>query len=78
MANINKPDRFFQESMEGMNGRAVGELNPEGAVIIKGELWQSVAAGPPIYSGELITVIAQDGLTLTVERRAISDGKGKR
>jgi membrane-bound serine protease (ClpP class) len=76
MAKINKPNKFYLETMVGTSGRAVSELNPEGTVIIKGELWQAIAASPPVNSGELITVVAQEDLTLTVDRRENADRKG--
>jgi membrane-bound ClpP family serine protease len=69
MANIKKNNRFFLTTMIGTSGRAASALNPEGTVNIKGELWQAVATDAPISSGELITVVAQDELTLTVSRR---------
>jgi hypothetical protein len=34
MAKINKPNKFYLETMVGTSGRVVSELNPEGTVII--------------------------------------------
>jgi membrane-bound ClpP family serine protease len=73
---MGKTDSFFQTTMIGANGRAESELNPEGTVIIRGELWQAIAAGAPINPGERITVVEQEGLTLTVARRNNADAKG--
>ena len=61
--------------MIGANGRAVSALDPEGTVNIKGELWQAISSGDPITTGELITVVDQDELTLTVARRNNADAK---
>jgi membrane-bound ClpP family serine protease len=69
MANIKRNNRFFLTTMVGTSGRAVSALNPEGTVNIKGELWQAIATDAPINLGELITVVAQDDLTLTVAKR---------
>lgn len=71
-----KTDRFYQTTMIGMKGRAVSALNREGTVRIKGELWQAIANGAPINPGEEITVVQQEGLTLTVARRGDADPKG--
>ncbi len=69
-------NRFFQTTMIGMNGRAVSVLNPEGTVKIRGELWQAITADSRINSGEEITVVDQEGLTLKVARRNTAPAKG--
>jgi membrane-bound serine protease (ClpP class) len=71
-----KANRFFLTTMVGTRGRAVSALTPEGVVRIKGELWQAIAAVGPINPGEEITVVEQEGLTLTVARRNNADAKG--
>ena len=72
---MKKTEKFFLTTMIGANGRAVSEVNTEGTVIIKGELWQAIAAGTPIKPGELITVVEQEELILTVNRRNDADAK---
>jgi len=54
--------------MVGSRGRAVGDLAPEGVVRIKGELWESRAAGRRIDAGVWVTVVGQEGLKLIVRR----------
>jgi len=54
--------------MVGSRGRAVGDLAPEGTVRIKGELWESRAAGRRIDAGVWVTVVGQEGLKLIVRR----------
>ena len=71
-----KANRFFLTTMVGTNGRVVSELNPEGVVKIRGELWHAIASGAPIKPGEEITVVEQEELTLTVARRNNADTKG--
>jgi len=71
-----KANRFFLTTMVGTRGQAVSALTPEGVVRIKGELWQAIASGAPINPGEEITVVEQEGLTLTVARRNNADVKG--
>jgi membrane-bound ClpP family serine protease len=73
-----KKNRFFLTSMIGTSGRAVSALNPEGTVTIKGELWQAIAVGAPINPGEIVTVVEQDELTLTVARRNNADAQQTR
>ena len=75
---MGKTDKFYQLTMIGMSGRAVSALNPEGTVIIKGELWQAVADGAPINPGEMITVVRQEEFTLTVVRRSNAEAKETR
>ena len=43
-------------------------LDPEGQVIVQGELWTAVVNGPGIAAGEHVRVIGVDGLRLRVER----------
>jgi membrane-bound serine protease (ClpP class) len=71
-----KENKFFLTTMVGTKGRVMRVLNPEGMVRIHGELWQAKAASAPINPGEEITVVEQDGLTLTVARSTKSDTKG--
>ncbi len=57
---------------EGLIGRgAVAEtdLRPEGWVLVMGERWRSIADGA-VASGETVTVIAREGLTLRVTKGA--------
>ena len=44
-------------------------LDPEGQVMIDGELWRAVAADGPVPAGEAVEVAKMDGLTLTVTRK---------
>jgi membrane-bound serine protease (ClpP class) len=51
---------------------AVGEartaIDPEGEVMVRGELWTAVANGPGIGVGERVRVVGVEGLKLRVER----------
>jgi membrane-bound serine protease (ClpP class) len=49
-------------------GVAQTALDPEGQVLVHGELWTAVAEGPGIPAGERIRVVHVDGLRLRVER----------
>ena len=55
-----------KEGMIGERGVAVGDLTPEGRVLVRGEYWNAVAT-TPLKSGEQVRVTAIDRLNLTVE-----------
>jgi membrane-bound serine protease (ClpP class) len=49
-------------------GEAKTALDPEGEVLVRGELWTAVATGPGIGIGERVRVVGVEGLKLRVER----------
>jgi membrane-bound serine protease (ClpP class) len=53
-------------SMVGEAGVAVEDLNPEGRVFAHGTYWNAISSGP-VKSGEPVTVVAVDGLRVTVK-----------
>jgi membrane-bound serine protease (ClpP class) len=55
--------------MVGQVGVVQRALDPEGQVMIAGELWRAVAADGPVPAGEAVEVARMDGLTLTVTRK---------
>ncbi len=55
-------------SMVGSRGKAAGRLAPDGMVKIRGELWGAHAETGEIESGEIISVIGEDGLKLLVRK----------
>ena len=54
--------------MVGARGKVVSDLDPEGLVRIKGELWESKTEGRKIDVGVEVTVVGQEGLKLIVKR----------
>ena len=62
-------------TMIGSKGKVTSPLNPEGLVTIKGELWGAKAIDRDIGSGELVTVVGQDGLKLIVRKVGSSSPK---
>jgi membrane-bound serine protease (ClpP class) len=56
--------------MVGQVGVVRKALDPEGQVMIDGELWRAVAQDGPVAAGEAVEVTAMDGLTLKVTRAA--------
>jgi membrane protein implicated in regulation of membrane protease activity len=59
------PDRF---GMTGLRGIASTDLDPQGYVQVRGELWQAVVADglKRVFKGEDVCVVSADGLKLTV------------
>jgi membrane-bound serine protease (ClpP class) len=49
-------------------GEARTAIDPEGEVMVRGELWTAVANGPGIGVGERVRVVGVEGLKLRVER----------
>ena len=52
----------------GQTGIARERLQPEGQVLVQGELWRAVARGTPVEEGSRVRVVDVNGLTLTVEK----------
>ena len=66
------------DALRGTAGVAVGEINPSGTVMVRGEYWNAVSAiriGP----AEAVRVVDSDGLTLRVEpaAQALKTGRKK-
>jgi membrane-bound ClpP family serine protease len=54
--------------MADTTGKVVRPLNPRGLVKIRDELWEAKAQEGTIEAGAEVTVVAQEGLVLTVRR----------
>ncbi len=58
-----------KEEMIGAVGKVVEDLDPEGLIKVRGELWKAVSKdGSLIKVGEKVRVVGMDGLTLIVEK----------
>jgi membrane-bound serine protease (ClpP class) len=57
------------EGLIGRTATADTDLRPEGWVLVMGERWRGVADGD-VASGERVTVVGMDGLTLRVKKGA--------
>lgn len=67
-----------KEEMIGEIGRVVQDLNPEGMVKIRGELWRAESKdGRPIKVGERVKVVEVRGLTLIVTKERENPDEGK-
>jgi membrane-bound serine protease (ClpP class) len=54
------------ETLPGRSGVAIGEINPTGTVMVRGEYWNAVSTSR-VGPAERVTVTGVDGLTLKVE-----------
>lgn len=59
--------RSSQVGLVGLLGEARGDLDPEGAVFVKGTMWRAKSMDGPIPKGARIRVRGIDGLILRVE-----------
>lgn len=55
-------------TLVGLVGEARDDLNPEGWVFVRGELWWAQAEDPPIARGERVAIVGQQGRFLRVRR----------
>ena len=60
-------------AMVGSKGRVVSPLEPEGIIIIGGELWRAKSAGHKIDVGDEVIVKGQDGIKLIVAKSDVTD-----
>ena len=58
-------------TMIGSKGKAANPLVPEGQVRIKGELWGAKSIDGNVDSGQVVMVVGQDGLQLSVRKLTI-------
>ncbi|HEU4368269.1 MAG TPA: nodulation protein NfeD [Methylomirabilota bacterium] len=61
-------------ALVGLAGTARSPLEPEGQVLVQGELWRAVARNGPVEEGARVRVVDVNGLTLTVEK--VEEGGG--
>ena len=66
---LRRPQTTGAAGMVGQVGVVKSALEPEGRVLIGGELWQAVAQDGPVGVGERVQVSAIDGLTLKVTKQ---------
>jgi membrane-bound serine protease (ClpP class) len=65
-----RPSETGAHAMVGRLGVARTALQPEGQVLIDGELWRAVSPDAGVSAGDAVLVTAIDGLTLKVTRSA--------
>ena len=57
-----------REGLVGQMAQARTALDPEGTVLVKGELWHAVGVDDPVEPGEWVEIAAVDGFRLEVKR----------
>ncbi len=57
------------EALIGASGIATSDLNPNGTVRVKGEVWTATAEGDTIQQGNPVQVVRVDGLRLRVAKK---------
>ena len=67
-----QPAATGAEGLLGETGVARTLLDPEGQVLVQGEIWRAVAQPPPIGAGEPVRVVGLEGLTLKVTRPGVA------
>ncbi len=55
-----------REGLIGQTGKAISDLEPEGQVEVRGEIWRAVAVGKSIREGSRVAVVEEKDLTLYV------------
>jgi membrane-bound serine protease (ClpP class) len=65
-----RPAATGVSGMVGQTGVVQRALDPEGQVLVEGELWRAVAREGSLPAGERVEIERVDGLTLTVARAA--------
>ncbi len=55
-----------REGLIGQAGKTVSDLDPQGQVEIRGEIWRAVAVGDTLAKGSRVVVIDEKDLTLYV------------
>lgn len=62
------PAKSGSEALLGKEGITTSDLTPRGTVRVGGEDWSAVAEVSPIAAGEVVEVLAVEGITLRVHR----------
>jgi len=65
---LTRPPTTGVAGMVGHTGVVRRAIDPEGQVLVDGELWRAVTPDGPVPAGEHVQIVSVDGLTLTVTR----------
>jgi membrane-bound serine protease (ClpP class) len=60
-----------REGLIGQIAQARTAVDPEGTVLVKGELWHAVGVNGPVEPGEWVEIVAVDGFRLQVKRASL-------
>ncbi len=68
MWSMHATPRTGLDAMIGEKARAIRDIDPEGKVELRGEIWSAVSANGRIPAGEPVRIVAARKLILTVSR----------
>ncbi len=66
---MRRPHATGIESLIGTTGVAISDLEPEGQVRVRGEIWRAESEGERLVEDDPIEVLRSEGLKLSVRRR---------
>ena len=72
----NSPVLVGRETLSGATGTALSDLDPNGQVRVRSEVWSAIAEEEGIRQGDSVQVVSVDGLSLRV-RRLVGRGPTK-
>ncbi|MFC2003193.1 NfeD family protein [Chloroflexota bacterium] len=64
---LHKKPTTGAEGMIGVEGEVVEPLMPKGLISVRGEYWQARSVGENIAVGEIVEIVAIEGLTTKVK-----------
>ena len=69
MKSMKLPVRTGMEPMIGQEAMVIDDIDPEGKVRIKNEIWSATAKGERYEKGEKVKIVGAHGLVLVVENQ---------
>jgi membrane-bound serine protease (ClpP class) len=71
---LGRPPSTGAEGLVGKTATVRERLEPEGQVMVSGEIWRAVVEGEPLEPGAHVRIVAVDGLTLRVAKAEAKGG----
>jgi membrane-bound serine protease (ClpP class) len=71
---LGRPPSTGAEGLVGKTATVRERLEPEGQVMVAGEIWRAVVEGEPLEPGAHVRIVAVDGLTLRVAKAEAKGG----
>jgi membrane-bound serine protease (ClpP class) len=68
VAALHRQPTTGMEGMMGAQGEVRQTLDPEGLILVSGELWRAAAEAGPIAAGQRVVVVGQEGFRLRVRK----------
>mgnify|MGYP001256625174 CR=1 FL=1 len=58
-----------KRGMVGLTGKAIKDIDPEGTVSLRGEIWKAVSDGETIKKGDKVEVVDVEGMEVQVKKK---------